>query len=242
MMRSGATRSARAMAADLPERAAAALARSGLVLRGGLNFEPGEPRPPGPGGAPAAAVLLVGNVGAGYWPVFTRWLDRQATPPADPLDQWSRAVIARAAAQVGARVAMPSDRPFAPFQQWAMRAGGLKPSPLGLLMHPRYGLWHAYRGALLFDAPLPGTVRPGPDGPGGHPCDSCAAKPCLHACPVAAHTAADFAAAACIAHARGPRGGACARQCLARDACPHGRAWRYPAEVLAFHQRAFTGA
>ncbi len=31
-----------------------------------------------------------------------------------------------------------------------MAAEGLKPSPLGLLMHPEYGLWHGYRGAILF--------------------------------------------------------------------------------------------
>ena len=35
-----------------------------------------------------------------------------------------------------------------------MRAEGLKPSPIGILMHPQFGLWHAYRGALLFDVEI----------------------------------------------------------------------------------------
>ena len=74
-------------------------------------------------------------------------------PPAiaNPLDTWSREVIGAVAETFGARAVSPSDRPYLPFQQWAMRAEGLRPSPLGILMHPQYGLWHAYRGALLFE-------------------------------------------------------------------------------------------
>ena len=40
--------------------------------------------------------------------------------------------------------------PFWPFQQWARRSEPVHPSPIGLLIHPRYGLWHSYRGALGF--------------------------------------------------------------------------------------------
>lgn len=226
--------------ADLPGRVAAALAPSGLVPRGGLNFAPDEPRPPGPGGRPAGAVLLVGNAGAGYWQVFTRWRARQPAPLCNPLDAWSREVIAAVAFAVGARVVMPSDRPFAPFQQWVARAEGLKPSPLGVLMHPRFGLWHAFRGALLFDAPLADRASRGP-ATAMHPCDSCSAKPCLSTCPVGAYAVAGFDHRACIAHLRGPEGAACAHVCLARNSCPYAREWRYPAEVQAFHQRAFIG-
>lgn len=231
--------------ADLPGRAAAALAPSGLILRGGLNFTSDEQRLPGPGGHPAAAVLLVGNAGARYWQGFTLWRARQVLPLSDPLDSWSRAVIGAAAREIGARVLMPNDRPFAPFQQWAMRAEGLRPSPLGLLMHPRYGLWHAFRGALLLEAAISPRALLELNRAGGgarHPCDLCAGKPCLNACPVAAHTGKGFAHAACVSHVRSRDGTACARHCLARNACPHGTEWRYPAEVQAFHQRAFAGA
>lgn len=230
--------------AELIQRAADALGPGGLVLRGGLNLAPGDPSAPGPGGGPARAVLLVGNLGAGYWPVFSAWCARQPGPLPDPLDAWSREVIAAAALAIGASVAMPNDRPFAPFQQWAMRAEGLRPSPLGLLMHPRHGLWHAFRGALLLDLPLsPGVLQgldPTAEG-AAHPCDLCAAKPCLEACPVAAHGARGFAHDACLSHIASPVGSACARACLARNACPHGAEWRYPPEVQAFHQRAFAG-
>src|SRR5690606_15239242 len=115
----------------------------------------GKKPPPGPSGAPARAVLLVGQAGDAPWPHFMDWQRAQPAGLANPLDAWSRMVIADVAGRFGARAVSPSDRPFLPFQQWAMRAEGLRPSPLGILVHPEYGLWHAYRGALLFDVEIP---------------------------------------------------------------------------------------
>src|SRR5690606_4746447 len=119
------------------------------------------------------------------WRHFRRWRQQQPSSLANPLDTWSREVIGAVAREAGARAVSPNDRPYLPFQQWAMRAEGLKPSPLGILMHPEYGLWHAYRGALLFDVeidvpPLREVL---------HLCDLCVGKPCLKACPVEAYTA-----------------------------------------------------
>ena len=245
MKMSGAARRLGAMNADPVARAAAALAPSGLILRGGLNFPQGEPVPDGPAGRPARAVLLVGNGGAAYWRHFSRWRAEQPAETVNPLDEWSRLAIGQAAAAIGGRVAMPNDRPYLPFQQWAQRAEGLKPSPLGLLMHPRFGLWHAWRGALLLDVEIPlealqklNQIAAEPI----HLCDLCVGKPCLNACPVSAHAVEGFAYQACLAHVRGPGGAACRDGgCLARNACPEAAEWRYPAEVQAFHQRAFAG-
>ena len=232
------------MSAD-PSEIATCLAAYGLILRGGFDFDDSEDRPAGPSGQPAKAVLLVGNAGAAYWAHFSRW--RAAQPPdlANPLDTWSRTILEAIAETVGARVLMPNDRPFAPFQQWAMRAEGLRASPLGILMHPRFGLWHAFRGALLLDAEISihvlhelNQVARDPI----HLCDLCAGKPCLNACPAAAFDGERFACEACVAHVRGPAGAACRqRGCLARNACPQAAQWRYPAEVQAFHQKAFAG-
>lgn len=209
---------------------AGTLAAHGLALRGGFNFGEAED-------APARAVLLVGNEGAAYWQHFERWWSDQPPAIQNPLDTWSRMVIGMAADKAGARVLMPNDRPFAPFQQWAMRAEGLRQSPLGLLIHPRYGLWHAYRGALLFDHEL--TLPPPEELI--HPCDACVGKPCLNSCPVGACTDDGFAYQACLAHVRGARGAICRGQgCLARNACPVGTTYRYPAKVQAFHQKAFA--
>ena len=103
-------------------------------------------------------------------------------------------------------------------------------------MHPEYGLWHAYRGALLFDVEIlsqpPETVI--------HLCDLCDGKPCLKACPVEAYSQSGFAHQACLAHVRGPDGSPCrATGCLDRNACPYGAAYRYPADEQAFHMASF---
>lgn len=222
---------------SLADRLSSALAAHGLILRGGFNFDTGDSAPAGPSGRPARAVMLAGNAGAAYWPHFRRWRESRPADLANPLDTWCREVIGRVARDFGARAVSPSDRPFLPFQQWAMRAEGLRPSPLGILIHPRYGLWHAYRGALLLDAGLP---PPHADKP-IHLCDACIGKPCMKACPVDAYTPAGFAYEDCLDHVRGPKGGPCrAIGCLDRNACPYGAAYRYAAEVQAFHMKAFA--
>ncbi|QPC88757.1 hypothetical protein GA830_15995 [Mesorhizobium sp. NBSH29] len=211
---------------------------SGMILRGGFNFGTNEDAPAGPKGRRAASVLLVGQAGAPPWPHFQRWRAGQPIDLADPLDSFSRHVIGTVAAKVSARAVSPSDRPFLPFQSWAMRAEGLHPSPLGILMHPKYGLWHAYRGALLFDHEI--AIQTPQDVI--HLCDLCVGKPCMKACPVDAHTGTGFAYHSCIDHVRGPTGAPCRDGgCLDRNACPHGTHYRYPAEVQAFHMAAFLG-
>lgn len=212
------------------------LAGYGLILRGGFNFGAGEAAPAGPSHLPAKSVLLVGQAGAAPWPHFLRWRNKQPTDLANPLDAWSRKIIDGVAQTCRARAVSPSDKPYLPFQQWAMRAEGLKPSPLGILMHPEYGLWHAWRGALLFDVEIsiqaPREVI--------HLCDLCPGKPCQKACPVGAYSAAGFAYQACLNHVRGPSGEPCRTAgCLDRNACPYGAAYRYSADEQAFHMAAF---
>jgi hypothetical protein len=220
------------------EEIATALSAHGLILRGGFNFVSGETSTTSLFGAPIKSVLLVGQAGAAPWPHFLRWRETRPQAIANPLDTWSREVIGAVAEKFAVRAVSPSDRPYLPFQQWAMRAEGLKPSPLGILMHPRYGLWHAYRGALLFEdeiaLPEPREVI--------HLCDTCVAKPCLKSCPVDAYSVDGFAYEACLAHVRGANGEPCrSGGCLDRNACPYGTAYRYPPVVQAFHMASFAG-
>lgn len=222
-----------------------ALAAHGLMPRGGFAFTSDEDAPPGPSGAPARAVVLVGHAGDAHWRHFCAWRAARPADPADPLDTWSEEVIGAVAAKAGARAVFPSRRPYLPFQQWAMRAEGLRPSPLGVLMHPVYGLWHAYRGALLFDeAALTGLralIQPVAEPI--HQCDLCLGKPCLKSCPVGAHGEPGFSHQACRTHVLGGEGAACReRGCLDRNACPQATTYRYPPDMQAFHMAAFTGA
>lgn len=91
-------------------------------------------------GVAARSVVLIGNIVGECWPHFQRWRDSQPADFPNPLDHWSRLAIGDAAARLDATFRSPSDRPFLPFQQWAMRAEGLRPSPLGILIHPHRGL------------------------------------------------------------------------------------------------------
>lgn len=217
---------------------AAQLAPHGLELRGVVHFAGGEGGPPLRQGGTARTVLLVGHGGGALWPAFERWRAEQADRGgAHPLDRWSRSVIGAIAEAVGASAYYPSDEPYQPFQRWAMMAEGLKASPLGILMHPRYGLWHGYRGALGLEAAIEGTNEAEV---ALHPCDACREKPCLSHCPARAVTASLFDVAACRRYlAQQAAGAACMeRGCLARSACPVGAAYRYSEAQLRFHMEA----
>ncbi len=212
------------------------LEHEGLALRGGFHPLPEDEVPPLAAGRPCETLLLVGNLGGAMWPPFRRSPELGDGLP-HALDRWTRRVVGSLAARFGAEALFPfGGPPWLPFQRWALRADSVARSPLGILIHPEYGLWHAYRGALAFGRrlELPERVaRPSP-------CESCAGRPCLSACPVGAFAPDRYDVALCRAHAGGPRG-ACCREggCAARLACPVGRAHSYPAGQMAFHMAAF---
>lgn len=213
----------------------AALRPNGLFARGVAVFGDGE----GPllsNGTSARSVVLVGNVGGSLWEPFERWRKENADHSIEhPLDTWSKTVVGAVAARFGASAYYPSDPPYQPFQQWATRAEGLRASPLGILIHPEYGLWHGYRGALGFAAALPASGRAG-----DHPCHTCRDKPCLTSCPVAAIQPQRFNVGECRSHLADPAGQvSCMMQgCYARNICPIGKRYRYPEGQIRFHMQA----
>jgi hypothetical protein len=213
-----------------------AIGRTGLVPRGAFLLEAGERR-----GALAgmATIVLIGMAGRAGWEAFA------ASPEAHdgrahPLDRFSRRVIGALADNLEAAPFFPFEGPpYQPFQQWALRAEPLHPSPLGLLIHPTYGLWHSYRGALGFRERL--AIPPREAAPS--PCASCGARPCLSACPVGAFTTGGYDVAACASHLRSVAGAECMEGgCLARRACPVGAEHRHGAEQAGFTMRAFLRA
>ena len=213
------------------------LAGSGLFARGAFHPAPEDEVPALAGGGAAGTVVLVGNAGQAMWRAF-----RDAVTDLggkDPLDTWVDAQLERVAAAIGAEIVFATRKPWPPIQRWAMKAGGVHRSPINILIHPEYGLWHVYRGALLFADRF--DLDPPPAS--ASPCDSCADKPCLTACPVDAFEPDRFDALACVGHVESAEGRACAAGgCLARLACPVGRAHRYVAEEGAFHMAAVVRA
>jgi hypothetical protein len=215
---------------------AEAAKKVGLASRGGFRLA-NEDRV----GALAEArtLLLFGFVGAAQWPVFA------ASPEAQdgkrhPLDRWSRRVLTALGTQFAATPLFPFEGPpYWPFQAWARRTEPVFPSPLGVLIHPRYGLSHSYRGALAFAEAIETPAIT----PSASPCDSCEAKPCLKACPVEAFSAAGYDVEACAGWLREDKGAAClGGGCLARRACPVGREYAPRPDQARFHMAAFLAA
>lgn len=220
-------------------RLAHALEPLGLSLRGGFKVLPSDTLPGLPGGKAAATVLMVGNAGPGMWREFSA--SAEAKDGQDhPLNRWTRRQVDAVAAGAGGLAVYPFDAtPVWPFQRWAARAEPVHPSPLGLLIHPQYGLWHAYRAAILLpmDLALPALAA------AVSPCASCADQPCLGTCPVGAFSASGYNVAACAAHLDKPEGADCLQVgCLARRACPVGLPYQQLAEQNGFHMRSFLKA
>ncbi|MGL4489432.1 MAG: ferredoxin, partial [Rhizobiaceae bacterium] len=138
----------------------------------------------------------------------------------------------------------PSDTPYLPFQQWAMQAEGLRPSPLGTLIHPVFGTWHAYRGAIIMADITLGKFFEKliqPVQKLSHPCDTCLAKPCLTACPVSAFSDDRFEVESCRSYLESTAGQSCMQNgCAARGACPVGTEHTYESGQLQFHMKAFA--
>jgi hypothetical protein len=112
------------------------------------------------------------------------------------------------------------------------------PSIIGVVLHPTYGPWMAFRAALIIDVEL--------DLPGGaigfDPCPTCVPRSCIAACPA---TAVAFPAGwdipKCLTH-RVEVEADCAPRCHARVACVVGPEHRYPDDELAYHHGRALGA
>ena len=216
----------------------AAASDAGLVVRGAFHPAEADAVPTHPTGAPIRTLILLGNAGSGMWAAFQ--CAPESSAPANALDTWSLRVIGALAERLGGCALFPfGGPPYLPFVRWAQRAEPVFPSPIGPLVHPRYGLWHAYRGALGFasEIALPGRADI------ACVCETCIDQPCLHSCPVNAFGADGYDVSTCVEHVESAAGCSCLLQgCLARRACPVGREYRYVPAQAEFHMRAFLKA
>lgn len=213
----------------------------GLHLRGVVRLSTEEIRLFDFVAGEVASIALVGNHGSSYWPVFERspeYLDGRA----HPLDRWSQRIGEQLADELGAMAIFPFEGPpYYPFQQWAKRAESLHQSPMGMMIHPLYGLWHSYRFGLLMR-----SIEELPDGQpmaGEGPCENCVNQPCLNTCPVGAFDGGGYQVDRCAAYLKSTQGASChSKGCVARSACPVGVSYRYDSSQHAFHLRAFLAS
>jgi hypothetical protein len=213
-------------------------AQHGLLVRGAFAPEQADGVPALACGTAARALVLFGNAGSSLWPAFSRSPEFGDGAP-DPLDRWSRRIAQSLAERFGAMALFPfGGPPHAPFYRWARKAEALHASAVGMLIHPQYGLWHAYRFALAFAQPLADVASP--QG-AGSPCERCSAKPCLSACPAGAFNAGSYDVQRCVGYLQSAPEAACwTGGCRVRHACPEGKAYRYLPAQAEFHMRAFV--
>ena len=209
----------------------------GLLLLGSLRVRPEDQVPDAAENHPARQLLMIGNAGSSFWPVFSRSPEYRDGQP-DPLDRWSRQVGYELASELAGRAIFPFDGPpYPPFLSWAQKAGRVAPSRISMFVHAQFGLWHAYRFALALAEPLDSFEQ------GAKfisPCIDCEEKPCLEACPVQAFTGGSYQVDRCVDYLLADTESACRQLgCEARRACPVAREFTYQADHARFHMDAF---
>ncbi|MCY7289554.1 MAG: hypothetical protein LH624_15250 [Cryobacterium sp.] len=199
-----------------------------LMVMGGFHAE-NDPTLP----KDTRSLLLLGPAEPGFWPHLTAQPEWDGAP--DPVDRWSRRVIGRLACDLGAKALFPfGGPPWHPFVTWATRTGRAWESPVRLLVHDVAGLFVSYRGALALREAV--DLPP----PSARPCDTCAAKPCLSACPPRALTGDAYDVPACHAFLETPPGDGCLTGgCQVRAACPVSQAHARMPGQSAYHMRQF---
>ena len=213
---------------------ASSLGRKGLHILGHFPIADDEILLP-ERAAQSKAIAIIGNAGSSIWPVFE--VAREDRPDLT-LDQWTEETVDRIADQFGVTTLYPfQGPPFWPFTQWAIRTKTLFPSPIGLTIHPVFGLWHAFRAALLFDED-PDFRRTN----AVSPCTNCKMRPCLTACPVNAFTDKGYDFDACLGYVAAGDNSCRSEGCDARKACPIGQEHRYLPDHAAFHMEKLLKA
>jgi hypothetical protein len=217
------------------ERLSPAFNGTGLALRGAFHPSPEDAAPPFADGSPIQTLVLLGWTGSDQWPVFAASPEARDDLP-DPLNRWTKRLIDGMAAELGATAFYPfGGPPWHDFQSWALKVEPVHRSPIGLLIHPEWGLWHSYRGALGFRELM--ELSPRSSGP--HPCEQCVDRPCLSACPVSAFAPdRPYDYGACLQYLETEGEDCRTRSCLARRACPIGADKRYCEPQASFHMRA----
>ncbi len=202
----------------------------GLAVRGAVR----DPKDAPDG---TQTLVLLGPDEPGFWSMFSDSAEYSDGAP-DPLDRWSKRVGGGLAQTWGGTAIFPSDGPpYPPFLGWAAASGAAFLSPVGLLVHSNAGLLISYRCAIALPERL--DLPPAPE----NPCDTCADKPCLTACPIGAlGPDRAYDVPACQAYLRSDAGAPHTQTgCNVRNACPRSAGMQRPARQSAFHMAAFLG-
>ena len=182
--------------------------------------------------------IIFASIGQGWFAQFQRSTFAQ-DGLADPMDRYTKALFSEIFADCdrNKKLIYPFDKPdYPPFQSWVKQAQSsiTEPNstqaPFGMLIHPVFGQWMAFRAALVSHKPWPHHAfwqisAMDSNKVNCHNCsDQNQAAPCSKPCPIKAITIEkgyDFNA--CRDYLRSTPDAPCHQQgCLARLACPAG--------------------
>jgi len=219
------------------------LEAQGMRNFGGFRFEPQHLRK-GSDELLGANGILIGNAGPDMWNVFSASSEFSDGLP-NPMNRWTKRVLDNVANRFGERCIFPFDEPYWPFQRFLQSAAGLRQSPLGLFIHPEFGLWHALRGVLICsenaeNAHIFKETEERAKTLIQHPCATCLDQPCLSACPVGAFDGENLNVRPCFKHLDSNQDPMCMELgCRARQACPVGIDHRYHSDQVRFHMKSY---
>ena len=214
----------------------AELAAHGLGVQGVADGSPYQNLLEG-----CSSVLVFASGGTRLWESFVA--DTKARPEvftrsAHPLDDFVGRLIHAADPEPphGRRWIRCAAEPeaFIDFRALGFAAGLGWRSHMGMLLHPRYGLWISLRAALLLREELPvnGALS------GNGPCPDCS-KPCISACPGQAVHAQGWQPGLCASfHLHSPT---CSTRCHSRVSCPEGAGHAYGTLQHHYHTAQDSG-
>lgn len=175
-------------------------------------------------------LIVMGNGGGKIW----ESLSSNHAETDNPIDTFSLQILElfcrRYLPEAKNQILYPSEKHIIPLQRIGIHLGWSSPSPLGIGISNKYGLWWAFRGALLTSAELKPTTL----NKTSSPCDECLDKPCITHCPGSAVSDDQaFNIPACFNH-RAKSNSSCLDRCLSRNACPIHQNNTYPTEMTKY--------
>ena len=175
-------------------------------------------------------LLLTGHGGRLLW----QKLQEVGMETADPVDTFSTQLTTQFITDYLSNPPHLMLYPFGdylvPLTQLGEWAGWSHPSPIGQGIHAQFGVWFAYRTAVLVNGDFPTTPRPQTTSP----CQGCVDKPCISTCPAGAAREDAFHISPCVNFRLGDNS-LCADRCLARMACPVAPQHRYTLPQIQYH-------
>ncbi|MEZ5536448.1 MAG: hypothetical protein R3F02_12580 [Thiolinea sp.] len=224
---------------DLLSRLQTGFANAGFVL---FEVKPLAALPPSiwlkPFTQQHGSLLLLGQAGKSFWPPY------KASQPEgdDPVDDYSADISEQLLTEFLPKIAKQRlfPDPECPVNLMALgrELGWHTPSPLGLGIHRKYGLWSAYRALWWLDA-LPEREQTDASPCDEHTettvCADCRTQDCVRRCPVEAIKYGNMPDITRCADYRYQPGSHCDNGCQARLACPVAAEHRYSDEQFNYH-------